>query len=460
MLEISEMKKLFEEITSGIYSNDWKITAEVLSEGKVRQEIPKVEYLITNSDYTAQVASYLTLGVLVGPVFYKTHITPYKDNLQIQLTISPRTSQAGDIETLPKVVKVYDAYPNNNVDVDLDAGFSTSDLTTAESGQLLNVSFQLIEPILNEMRMASVNGVYKYTTVSNLLRGLLSYGLEGNTDTESLKEFNYPGVRGVDIIPATNQKSYDTILIPAVSEQGEMKLTKLTKFIQQEYGVYGTGCGSYFDRGWWFIYPLFELHRFNQVSQKLTIIILDEDEATGLEQTYKRDGDHITILATGKTSNLDNSERVAANMGDAVRLNRASDLNEGGIEISNNKATGIGTQTTRQATIESRKSGLQNVSYAKDVFTDNPYKELSRIAALKGMRLVVNWQRGNPAFLKPSIPVRVLYGKNNQLATKYGVLHGFEDKFMTASGNYADDNFAHYLKLVLFVDKSTEEAEE
>jgi hypothetical protein len=450
MLRDPAIKKIFDEIVNqkqpAVF---WRVKTEVIVPNVLRREVQNTDHVITMSDFVESVGEYRTIGLQMSPVFYKRYIAPYKDNIQLVVSYSLVTEGGTVLPNMPNYSRIYDAHLDAPVDIDMMSTIGQKEEEkTLDSGNLITINFQLILPILNEMRVYEVGGIYHGTNIENLLLGLFSYGLQDNTDTERLKDFNFPSVRGVEVVGDLNPKVYNRLVIPL-----SMRLTKLARFLQQEYGIYAAGCNSFFQEGCWYIYPLYDTHRFDNATHKITFIMIPPDEGVSLERSFKREGEHIIVLATGDVKTTDNSEVVAANVGNAIKFNKASDIENNLVSVSNNKAVGNGETNNRVIGVENRKREVNNVRYTDKMFTDNPYKELSKVAASQGQLVEVNWEFSAPDFIRPGMPCRVIYQNKDKLVTRDGVIHGYRDQFSSVTGRITDTTFVHNTKCVLFLDK-------
>lgn len=429
-------------------TTSWSVEAQLIKPNGNVLPITDVTYVTTVADYAGSVGPQIVIETKMGVVFYKTHVLAERDDLKIRLTYRPQSHQGSKDPTVKPLIRTFDALLIDTIDTDMLGMGRDNELATQEASNLLNIRFNLIHPALNEMRLFEVGGIYNGCDVKTLLMSLLSYGLDESSQESTLRDVDYQGVRGVGIVNTTNTKVYDHIVIPVGT-----RLTKLATYIQSHYGVYGAGIGCYFQQGYWYVYPLYANGRFDQTKKRMTLVVLNPEEVPGNDKTFMVEKDHYTVFVSGSVDIQDNSEKTLLNTGSGIRFQRASDLEQGLFKVSKNKAVGLKDEANKNMALEKRRKGLQNLRYAKDRFTDNPYLEYSNIAEGKGQLISVEWDLSNPQLLYPAMPIKVLYRKNNRTQFVYGTLTGYRSR-LVSSGNLADNDYRYRTRMVIFVDKT------
>lgn len=426
----------------------WKLEAELIAGGR-RIVLRNIKSRDTVRDYEKQFADESYLVTQVGMATYKDLIIPRIDDLKIRLTKIVQNDKGLPLAGAPKVVYVYDAHLLDPQDIDMSSpsrGYESQAIN--EISQLVTASFQLTEPKLTEMRLADVSGTYYNKDLKSILQGLMSYDLGETKGPDALAANGYSGVRGVDVVTPTNGKVYEHLTINTGT-----KLTQLARFLQEEKGVYAAGINRYYQNGKWYLYPLYDYSRFNSTKKTLTIINIPQDEMMSPERSYDVRADNLFIVATGKTTMLDESESVAKNIGTGLRFTRASSLIDGMTKSKDNKCTPNIAESNQAFSIEKRRDGLTNAPYSSRGMTDNPYPEISEMAKGQGTTIKVNWENSKPDLLYPAMPVKFLYMRGTEIKTAMGTLLGVRITEAPGTGNLTDNDYRTSCSLVIHVKK-------
>jgi signal transduction histidine kinase len=84
-------------------------------------------------------------------------------------------------------------------------------------------------------------------------------------------------------------------------------------------GVYYTGIGSFFQRvegeAFWFVFPAYQPKRFEEPGTKLLLYHLAPSVMPNAENTFRKDGDVISILSTGGTGTVESAYSAELNQG-------------------------------------------------------------------------------------------------------------------------------------------------
>lgn len=365
-------------------------------------------------DYEGSYADVVMLRLALPGGTYAKRIYPNQSNMDITLYKAPlqETGDAINSEAQPQSER-YTATL-------LDAGNPMLEANgpNAPSEEALNLSnifeidFQLVNKALEQLRMLSVGGVYRKTTVEDVIKGVL---------TKESKRVVVEGVRmpqGVDMVPAANQEKRDHIIIP----QGT-RLTDVPQYIHKKCGgVYSTGMGYYLQGDYWYVYPCFDTKRFNQATRTLTIINVPKNKFPNIERTYRQDGKNTVVLATGDVRYRNDGDAQQLNDGNGIRFADAAKFMKGfATTVENVTKMARGANVTEFMS-SARPNGNNNVQVSENAITANPFAEYSKMARREGSFLSLEWQNSLPSVIFPGMMVKVLYLLEEEIKTVYGVV--------------------------------------
>lgn len=440
-------KRITEQPMQGVFV---ELSAELLlPDGRVI-DFRSVEGLNTQANYSTSIGHYLTLTAKMGPVEFKTWVSPNKESLRIRLKRSLKSDSGQVIPAAPVFDHIYDALPLMTPDLDLLSKSRANDDNQLEweAGGMVDIPFQLIDPVLNKTMKTKTKGTVPNCTMMDLMRSELSLGLTDNIPLATLQSPSYRGLRGVSVVKPHNQKTYEQIILKA-----GLKLGKLASYLQEHYGLYSTGFGQYYQDQFWYVFPLYEIQRFKEVKKRLTIILIPEDEAAGLERSFIKEGNELIILCTGKKDSIDKTESISHNVGDGIEFNRASDMDSMFTHAAN-RATSRSSETKRALSVNRKQNDTQNLRHVEGNFTDNYFKELSAHAMLNGQQLSLTWDNSFSPWLYPAMPVKILYKKQKEIQELTGTLLGHVTTTAKSSGKMADTTYYSSSKLIVHAAKT------
>ncbi len=224
-------------------------------------------------------------------------------------------------------------------------------------------------------------------------------------------------VKGVDMVTASNKKARDHIIIPH-----GLPLVSLPEYIQKRCGgIYSAGLGYYLFNDYWYIYPCFDVTRFNKAQKTLTVINVPSNRFPGIERTYRKDGNNLVIIATGEVKFRDDSNTQQLNSGNGVRFTDAGNLLKGFVKTAGNKTIASRASNNSEVISVERENGNNNVQLSDKAINSNPYVEYSKLARRQGSVISFVWENSNPILLFPGMPVRVMYLDGGDIKEVYGV---------------------------------------
>jgi hypothetical protein len=401
----------------------WKVIIHLVDKGTTYTPM-QVNAVNIRADYVKGYADEVTITVMIPLGKYARRIYPSRNNLEISLIKMPLAETTTDSRrNAPMESERYSAYL---VDGDKSPTVGQGRETVSEEAldliDILLVSFQLTNKAVEKMRMVTVGGTFRNTTVKDTILSILT------KESQSIKVDNKRVLEGVDIIQPKNASKRDHILIP----QG-IKLYDLCDYVQNNIGVYNAGIGSYISGKTWHVYPLFDTSRFNESKLTMNVLILPKNKMPQLERTYRKTGNSLTILITADTSFKDDAGSNYLNEGNGVRFADANKFMSGLVETTENTTLMSRAKNINEFKIEDRPDKVNHIVVSQSKITANPYKEYSSILNRKGGYFKAIWENSDPNLLVPGMVVRLSYFDDSDIKEIFGVLLGAEHSSMKMS---------------------------
>lgn len=361
----------------------------------------------TLADFEKGFADEIVVEAMFVRSDYDQYMFPNRDVLQMTIVRTPIGTVTDRVDTgQSPQARLFKATLVNPVNQTIDqgsGGYSGSEQYSNMT--MLPLQFQLVELPVEQLMMMTVGGIYRKTTPAAVLKSALtqfSQTLQGLDNASS--------VVGVDMYPVPvpdGQKApkvREHIVIPHGT-----RLVCLADHIQEkEGGIYDTGIGAYYRQPNWYVYPPYDVTRFQKSLRTLTVLIVKSAEMPGMDCTYRVDGSAVTIVANGNIKHVDPVDHAAVNQGSGVRFAKAQSLLDG---FTDGTSAGVAkAQDVMTGFITSARESLKNyVPFSGNRITDNAPHELSKLAARQGQRVQLNWQRADATLIEPYMPVRLLY---------------------------------------------------
>lgn len=273
-------------------------------------------------------------------------------------------------------------------------------------------SVQLLEPCFESVSIRTVGGVFRKANGINLIKTLLTnFSTDDEVDAIT-------SVRGVDVVEGFNEQETEQIIIPHMTP-----LTKAISIINENCGgVYPTGFSYFLQNNLWFIFPPYDITRFNKTNRTITIVNLPKDRLPGIEKTYFNSSTKLIVLSTRDSKVIDNREAKTFNEGSSLRFVDASKLFDSFGTVEDNKFKVNASQNVNEMTLGTRADNMNVLRASGTRITSNKNVELSKLAMSKGFYIQLIWENSDDSLLHPGMPAKVLFLKDNQPASATGVL--------------------------------------
>ncbi len=367
-------------------------------------------------DFKTRYYSDMFLFIQVTVSDYQTLMAnPQSITVEIVRTLTnPNTGVPGDVK---QHYGTYLGYITDPEDTEIMALRHSGKDERAGDSSYMEIILNLIEPYIADYRLADIGGVYKNTTVENLLRCVMGYGLGTSANRVLLESPGYIGLKGVDVVTPDNQRVYQHIVIP-----NGTRIIHVPKYLQDHYGIYTGGLGWHIFNKICYIYPLLKNTEYAKRHKVLTIVNIPTDEIPTLEKTYTHKDDQLYIFSTGESKYVSVSEKVQLNIGNGFRFTRASDLIDLMEETTMNRSVWDAKLTVKTLLIHARPDERQNIRFVDGRITDNPYKHVSKLVAGLGGFLTVSWTSADPALLYPGMQTKIVYKARGRVQSRMGTL--------------------------------------
>lgn len=431
---------------------NWKIEAALQIDG-VKYGIANVLSFHKMSNYETRYYADIYITIHVDALVHKA-IYNNVNKIIISITKAQQSADGLVNKEVRRISQPFKAFLTDASNVDMlglpGSGKYKNPSNEQALGGLRTVSFNLIEPVVADMRLVEVGGIYRDVTVESVLRVLLGYKLT-ETPNESLwRDKAFVGIKGVDVIETNNPRVYDHIVVP-----NGTRLINLPKYLQETYGIYSTGLGWHIESGRCYLYPLLNHKEYTKRHRVLTILNIPKDEIPIMEKTFILREREIYVFATGNVEHIDRSETVQNNLGNGIRFSLASSLLDTLSETSENITTFEVDKNVRSYIVDERPDTKNNVRFVPGKFTDNPYKAVSKLSQGLGSRIVVNWDFADASLLYPGMQAKYLYKSGDKILEADGVLLGLHAITAPHSDSVLDNHFITHCVMELQLGKDT-----
>lgn len=354
------------------------------------EEIPAlaVTRIDIGSDFEKKYRDDISLTLLLPLGTLVSRIAPYQDDIRIVL----RTSivDTYDFEDVTYKAYLMEDMPNE-VEMSTDPAFRDPDASNKLAN--VNVTFGLTLPLVEYLDAIRTGFVSRQDPPFAVLKVLFKKYMDAiNFTTDE-------GIRSISMVEPSNYEPRSQIVVP-----DNTRLVDLPDILQNKMGgIYSSGMGFYLSRRDLFFWPLYDMKREDQNISRLHIILPVTIHSTILDNTYSKVGNIVTVIASGKPRVLDDTLGQTYYEGDSVRYldgNRAFEpigKAEGSVLTAN--------RAERHVEVNAVNTGkkIQTIMGGSQVITSNIYKEMSKKAALSGVRVMIEWRYSNHYLIKPGM---------------------------------------------------------
>ena len=407
------MREIAVIMNSGSKPVHFTWTAKIHVNGK-NYDALKVLSIDNVQDYELEYSDVMMVKLAISGGTYAKDIYPFKDKVDITVYKTPISEVSTGTDTAVAVQS--ERYTATLVDtgnpiVEGNAG-NTLSREALDLANIFEVTFQLVNKALEQIRMISVGGIYRNVKAIDVIKSVL---------TSEMQKIVVDGKRmpvGVDIVPGTNTAIRDHVVLPH-----GLRLVDLPEFIHKRCGgVYSTGFGYYLQGDHWYVYPCYDVNRFNTASRTLTILNVPRNKFSGIERTYRKASNSVFILATGEVKYRDDSEVQQLNYGNGVRFSDANNYMNNFSTTAGNKTTVNRGSNNTEVISSPRANGNNNIQMSSNSITANPFVEYSMLARRQGSFYTCVWENSDLTVITPGMPVKIMYMDDEILREVKGVV--------------------------------------
>lgn len=418
----------------------WRCELLVDEETIVPQQLISIE---TVRQYVSAFADQTVIAIKMLRGKYYHRLLPFKDDFKVRLYKEPVTEvQSAEDFDREVLVRTYRGVLVNAKSEKLKGEVQViADEEDADQTGFEEVSIQLVDLALEQLQMKSIGGIYREMTPTDVVRGTL---------TKACGELGLPedeSVKGIDMVDGMNTTVRNHIVVP-----NGTRVVDFPKYVQENVGIYGSGIGYYLQNGIWFVYPEFNVRRFDATPKTLTVFNIPENRLPGYERTYLKDGDRVLILATGKTDHVDPTDSNQLVQGNGVRFSNADKLLEDYRTIQSNRVTFDRSKNVEEFHIKPRRAGLNQAPLSPRRITANPYHELSELSKRVGSVIQFQWQHADVDLIYPGMPVRYVYLEDDTINEVFGVVLGADHLVSVQGRGMVNDNYVCEAVVRLFLE--------
>lgn len=403
----------------------------------------RLDTTFLSRDYSnGQLGDIRTIEFLLGYGDLVLGLIPNRDNLLVDLTEIPlmESNSARDWDKR-SVTKRYRGILNLSPGDDATLTSKHSQLTSREAlnqVSLVPVQIQLVEELIYKYLMVTIGETYRQMTTKDVF----VYQTKKTND-----------LLGVDL-PIDFADGYNPDIKHQIPIPDGLPLKNLGHYLQEnEGGIYPTGFGRYIQDERMYVYPLFDTTRYRKNTLSLNIINVPNDRYQGAEKTFKISNKHITILATGDASSLDNNLAQSLQVGNGLRWGDASKIFQNFSISKDNRMLVDRATNISEVVVKPLETGVNNVRWAKDRMSSNPYLHYTELARLQGLQIDLQWVHGDSNILIPGMPVRFMTISDNLVKTYHGVLLGVGERRTTSDSGAVVHRHVGIVNLSIFVNR-------
>jgi len=369
----------------------------------------------TTRDYLTRVAESGKVIFRIGLGDYVRRFYPYRNNLEFTVKRYPLTESGENSNKKSCTVFRYKAIfnPANNPPVggsELE-NLATEDLNISE---IVEVHLEIHNRSMEPLRIKTTGGSYTDKTVTELVKGLLA--------GESMKVLvdGKAAVEAFDMVTPDNSEKINCAVIPHGT-----RMTSIPTYVQETVGgIYNGGIGTFFQKyrgkNTWFVYPTYDVRRFDGKDRKAIFYGVPQDKLPQLDKSYKEDGNVLKVVASAQKRYTDSAEINYMNEGSGYRMADARAFMKKPVEIKNGVPMASRARLNHEVSIKDRSDGLNYAS--NEAPSSNPFSQRSKVLARSLGQIDLVWENADPELIYPGMPCKYIYMSHDKAISLKGVV--------------------------------------
>lgn len=358
-------------------------------------------------NYMKETSEFYVIHTYMAAGDYLYRVFPFKDNLEVSIRQTWLTSK-GELnpDKPPKVIRykaIFNPSENPSGDRDVLGSRKIDDLNRLAP---VTMVLELQDRCEEAVRTKSISGIYHDVTMEDAIRAATHY------EVSKVKVQGKVPIEVIDIVEPDNKKPYPYLLLPT-----NLFVEDLPGWLQEKAkGIYNTGIGSFFqrfeDKPTWFIYPLYNDTRFDKPGKKLVVYDVPQDKMSGMDTTFRKEGDILYIATTGNTGSLKTAFNRELNQGVGFRFADGESFMKKPVKITEDGVTAVRNRLNYELANHERKD--QNPYSPTYQSTSNPYFVMSKNVAYQMTLHVVTWENGDSDLIYPGMPCRFIFADKDK----------------------------------------------
>lgn len=381
-------------------------------------------------NYNGQIGDVIFIQFVLSLGDYVYKLLPFVENLEVTLKttkLTPVSNQrkSNSVTTVERYKAIFDFNSNPNFSI---GELKRIDYETLNKADLVTVNIQLLDRSVETLRIKQVRGVFKDVNQHQLLHSLIS------GESKKILIDGKPCLDALDIKEPSNTRNRKHTVI-----QDGINLVSLPTYLQEkEGGVYNSGLGSYIQKyeskKIMFIYPLYDVNRFDSKDIRCIFYIIPKDKLPGIEKTFIRKGDTYHILITNDIKLKDAAETDLMNSGSGFKMSDANAYMKKPVQITEDGPVALRSNLNYEVAALERTDGLNYAPVTKDQISSNPYNKYSSILFKTLSRLDMVWENADSSIIYPGMPCMITMMDNDKLVKMKGIIQATHT-FKTLQGN-------------------------
>lgn len=435
-----EIAQVFEQ---GNVGPAYNYTLTIIANGV---EVPTQAVISTHRlrDYINNYTDLFTVTFIMVKSDLEYKIKPYQDNLEAvimrkQVSNNP-VIQTGSVNAPITTARYKAVMTDSSRDIIEQNDPFIKDKDVQGRRMSKPITIQLIDPVVDKLRLITVGTIPRYTNGMKAIETLLTkYSKEAS---------NLAGAStlGLDIAPGYNDE-----IRSAIPLRGLTRLTALPNVIAANSGgIYPAGFSYYLQDRIWYLYPPFDPQRYFNVKKNLTVVNLPKNRIMGIEKTFKNSATQLIFLSTGEAEHVDFADQNQLGFGNGARYLDASRLTKMGT-MENNRYKVNASQNMNEIQTNVRNDGLSVAFRGTAGVTTNKYAQTSLMSSRMGSFVQLTWSMGDDSLIYPGMPVRFLYLSDNKPTEAFGVVSAVETYQAPQADNIALPKLLSKTAVTLFI---------
>lgn len=363
----------------------------------------KIIELEEKCDYAAETGGSMFVTFYMGVGDYTYKLYPFRDLIEVTLRKIPQNEEMGQETNANASSVIYrgilDIQKNPRVTATRTASLDYQTLQTSK--EMVTVTLELVDRNFEVLRNLTVPGnTYREVTPSKLIAGLMV------GQSQKIHVSGAPAIQGFDMFEADNSESMGDIIVPT------MKVANVPTFVQEKLsGVYNTGMGTFFARyngiPSWFVYPLFNVKRFDTDVERVVFFVAPPNELSGLDRTYRKAGKVLYVAITGGSNYDDDSQIGDLNQGVGIRQADANGIFNKPVQMTPEGPLADRARLNREVANRERPDGLYYAPTSAPSI--NPFKNYSEVAQRQVSNANIVWENAQPDLIYPGMPCKYVF---------------------------------------------------